>query len=227
MDGLLEIITGIIANQGITVPIFAFLAGVLTSLTPCSLSCVPLVIGFVGGVKDTKKAFWLSLTFALGTAITFTTLGAVASIAGSLIGTQNKLWYLFLGTIMVLMSLQIMEIYQIIPSSFLISKNKKTGYIGAFFAGILSGIFSSPCSTPVLIALLAIVARDGYLVYGILLLLFYSLGHGILTVVAGTSVGFVQKISASEKYEKFNLFYKITMGVIILLIGFYMFYLGF
>jgi thiol:disulfide interchange protein len=62
---------------------------------------------------------------------------------------------------MILMALQTWGIFEIIPSSYLISKNTKKGFAGAFITGILGGIFSSPCSTPVLIALLAIVAGKG------------------------------------------------------------------
>ncbi|PKM73436.1 MAG: cytochrome C biogenesis protein [Firmicutes bacterium HGW-Firmicutes-16] len=210
-------------------PILALVAGILASFTPCSLSSIPLVIGYVGGTgqKDTKKALRLSLVFALGSAVTFTALGVIASSAGRLMGTSASWWYLLLGALMILMALQTWGVFEIIPSSYLISKNTKRGYAGAFIAGILGGIFSSPCSTPVLIALLAIVAGKGSIVWGILLLLIYSAGHGILAVVAGTSVGFVQKLTASEKYGKASTVLKIVMGSIILFIGFYMFYLGF
>ena len=109
----------------------------------------------------------------------------------------------------------------------MISKSKKRGFIGAFLAGILGGIFSSPCSTPVLIALLAIVAGEGNLIWGILLMLLYSIGHSALVMVAGTSIGFVQKINNSEKYKKTAVILKIVMGAAILLIGFYMFWLAF
>jgi cytochrome c biogenesis protein CcdA len=169
----------------------------------------------------------LSLTFAAGAAVTFTILGVIASIAGRLMGTSASWWYIILGVLMVLMALQTWGIFEIIPSSYLISKNTKKGFAGAFIAGILGGVFSSPCSTPVLIALLAIVAGKGSIVWGILLLLLYSIGHGILAIIAGTSIGFVQKLSSSERYGKASTILKIVMGALILLIGFYMFYLGF
>lgn len=210
-------------------PLLAFLAGVLTSVTPCSLSTIPLVIGVVGGLgqKDTKRALKLSLTFALGTAVTFTALGTLASLAGNLIGTSAKWWYIVLGLLMLMMALQTWEVFDFIPSTYLISKTKRKGYIGAFVAGVLGGIFSSPCSTPVLIALLAIVAGKGSILWGILLLLLYSLGHAILAVVAGTSIGFVQKLSQNKSYGQLNKFLKILMGSAIVIIAFYMFYLGF
>lgn len=229
MTQILESLSEIITDSGWLAPILALFAGVLTSFTPCSLSSIPLVIGYVGGTgqKDTKRAFKLSLTFALGSAVTFTVLGVIASLAGRLMGTSASWWYLILGTLMILMALQTWGIFEIIPSSYLISKNTKKGFVGALIAGILGGIFSSPCSTPVLIALLAIVAGKGSVIWGILLLLLYSIGHGILAIVAGTSIGFVQKLSSSKKYGKVSTVLKIATGTLILLIGFYMFYLGF
>ena len=205
-------------------PILALLAGLLTSFTPCSLSSVPLIVGYVGGVGEhnTKRAFSYSAVFAIGTA-----LGIIATSAGRLIGNSSPIWYLVLGVLMVLMALQTWGIFNFIPSSNLLSKSKKRGFIGAFLAGVLGGIFSSPCSTPVLIALLAIVAGNGNLLWGILLMLLYSIGHSALVIVAGTSVGFVQKISGNEHYNKAGTILKVIMGFVILLIGLYMFWLAF
>lgn len=210
-------------------PILALLAGILTSVTPCSLSSVPLIIGYVGGVgeKNPKKAFAYSAVFSLGTAVTFVALGIIATSAGKLMGTSSAVWYIILGVLMVLMALQTWEIFNFIPSVNLLSKSKKRGFVGAFLAGILGGIFSSPCSTPVLIALLAIVAGEGNLIWGILLMLLYSVGHSALVMVAGTSVGFVQKINSSETYNKAAIVIKLLMGMVILLIGLYMFWLAF
>jgi cytochrome c biogenesis protein CcdA len=229
MTEILESISNMITESGWVAPLLALVAGLLTSFTPCSLSSIPLVVGYVGGVgqRDTKRSFLLSLTFAGGAAVTFTTLGVAASIAGRLMGTSANWWYILLGVLMVLMALQIWEVFEIVPSSYLLAKNTKRGFLGAFIAGVLAGIFSSPCSTPVLIALLAIVAGKGSILWGAVLLLLYSIGHGILAVVAGTSVGFVQRLSSNEKYGKVSILLKITMGAFILLIGLYMFYLGF
>lgn len=229
MNGLLEQLSEMIQINGWLAPLLALLAGMLTSFTPCSLSSIPLVIGFVcgAGQRNTRKALFLSLTFACGSAVTFTALGIIAATAGQLMGRGGKWWYLVLGILMVFMAMQTWGVFEIIPSSYLLTKTKKRGYAGAFIAGVLAGVFSSPCSTPVLIALLAIVAGKGSIFWGGLLLLLYAIGHGILAIVAGTSVGFVQKLSVSERYGKLSTVLKIVMGALILLIGFYMFYLGF
>lgn len=226
MDFILESISVTLAENIIFAPLLAFLAGLLTSFTPCSLTNVTLVVGYVGG-SGQKQAFGLSVIFALGSALTFTALGGIASIAGGLIGNTSSWFYFILGTLMIAMALQTWEIYEFIPSSYLVSKNTKRGLLGAFIAGILAGLFSSPCSTPVLIVLLGIVAGEGDFIRGILLLLLYSLGHGILTVIAGTSTGFVKKLSRSEKYAKWSDFLKNVMGLLIIFVGFYLFYLGF
>ena len=229
IDNWLSQIAEVIQNNFWLAPFLALLAGVLTSVTPCSLSSVPLVIGYVGGVgeKNTKRAFAYSVIFSAGIAVTFVTLGIIATSAGKLMGTSSPVWYMILGVLMVLMALQTWEIFNFIPSVNLISMNKKKGIVGAFLMGILGGIFSSPCSTPVLIALLAIVAGEGNLIWGILLMLLYSIGHSALVMVAGTSIGFVQKINSSKRYNSAAFVLKIVMGTAILLIGLYMFWLAF
>ncbi|MEG0493723.1 MAG: cytochrome c biogenesis protein CcdA [Clostridia bacterium] len=225
---LSQLASAISANMWLA-PLLALLAGVLTSMTPCALSSIPLIVGYVGGVgeKNTKKAFAYSAVFSVGTAVTFVALGIIATSAGRLMGTSSPVWYTILGVLMMLMALQTWEIFNFIPSINLTGKSKKRGFLGAFAAGVLGGIFSSPCSTPVLIALLAIVAGNGSLAWGILLMLLYSIGHSALVMVAGTSVGFVQRVSHSGRYAKSGKVLKIIMGLAILLIGLYMFYLAF
>ncbi|MBQ3333494.1 MAG: hypothetical protein IJG83_08750, partial [Thermoguttaceae bacterium] len=73
----------------------------------------------------------------------------------------------------------------------------------------------------------AVVAGEGSLIWGILLMLLYSIGHSALVMIAGTSIGFVQKVNESEKYKIAAVILKTLMGTAILLIGFYMFWLAF
>jgi cytochrome c-type biogenesis protein len=229
MNAWLNQIAQTIAEDFWLAPLLALFAGFLTSFTPCSLSSVPLVIGYVGGTgsRDTKRAFGYSVIFAVGTAATFLTLGLIASSAGKQMGASPPVWYGFLGTLMVLMALQTWGVIHLIPSANLLSKSRKRGRAGAFLAGVLAGVFASPCSTPVLIALLGMIAGKGSLAWGILLMLLYSLGHSALVIAAGTSVGFVQKVSASDAYGKAGTVMTAVMGALILTVGFYMFWLAF
>ncbi len=229
MTEFLESLSATIASSGPMGPLLAILAGFLTSFSPCCLSTIPLVIGYVGSAEkdNPKRAFRLSLMYVAGSALTFSILGVVAASLGRLIGAASSWWYILLGVLMVVMALQTWGLFEIIPSSYLTAKNTRKGYLGAFITGILGGIFSSPCSTPVLIALLAVVAGEGNPIWGGVLLLFYSLGYGILAVVAGTSIGFVKKITSSPQYGKVSNVLRIVSGLLILGLGFYMFYLGF
>ncbi len=210
-------------------PFVALIAGLLTSFTPCSLSTVPLIIGYVGGVgeRDPRKAFAYSVVFSLGSAVTFVALGVLAVSAGRLMGTTSSVWLGFLGALTVLMAMQTWEIFNFIPSTNLVSKNTRRGYIGAFLAGVLGGIFSSPCSTPILIALLAMIAGKGAFYWGVLLMFLYALGHSALAIVAGTSLGFTQKIVDDGKCRIAANVTKFVMGALILFVGYYMFYLAF
>lgn len=229
IDSWLNQIAGTMENMVWLAPLLSLVAGILTSFTPCSLSSIPLIIGYVGGVKEqnTKKAFAYSAVFSFGTAVTFITLGIIATSAGKLMGNSSSVWYIILGILMMLMALQTWGIFNFIPSINLVVQNKRRGFIGAFIAGILGGIFSSPCSTPVLIVLLAIVAGKGNLLWGIFLMLLYSIGHSTLVIIAGTSISFVQKINSNPKYNKAGIILKVLMGLMILLIGMYMFWLAF
>lgn len=225
MEHLAEIIT----NGVVWAPFAAFLAGFLTSFTPCSLSAVPLIVGFMTGTghKDTKRAFYISLVFASGTSLIYTALGIFAAYAGSLMGTSASWWYIALGILMLAMALQVLGIITVIPSKNLISKRLGQGYIGAFAAGCLAGLFSSPCSTPVLVVLLSIAVKDGNARHGGFLLFIYAFGHSIIAVAAGTSVGIANKIINNENYGRLSIVIKYMTAGLILLLSLYMFYLGF
>lgn len=218
MEQLIEKVSNMLGGSPWLAPLIALIGGFLTSLMPCSLSTVPLVIGCVGGGEAKgRRALGLSLLFALGSAITFTALGVIASAAGLLLESAEVWMHLVLGVILILMALQMWGVIELIPVSGLASANRLRGGWGAFLAGLLAGVFAAHCATPIIVALLAIVIDRGQVLFGAVLLLLFSIGHGILSVAAGTSVGLVQKISASSGYEKASRIIKIVLGIIIML----------
>lgn len=132
MDAAISWIAAFIGENAWFAPLAAFAGGVLTSFTPCSLSGASLAIAYVGGVeqKGTSQSFKLSLVFALGTAVAFCALGIVATAAGSLLGSGGGWLYIILGVLMLAMALQVCGVVEIIPSTYLTSKNTKRGYAG-------------------------------------------------------------------------------------------------
>lgn len=219
---------GMFLSENIFIAIFiALFAGIIASFTPCGVSSIPLIIGYVGGYKgeDKRKPLMYSLIFSLGLAITFTILGVLSATVGRIfIGLGNWL-YIILGIIMLIVGLQMFDIIKIGGNSCKVPKKNK-GLFGAFILGILGGVFATPCSTPVLIAILAFVAQKGNILLGGLLLLIYSIGHCALIMIAGTSVGFAQSISNSNKTNKISKILKYSLAVIVMLFGFYMIYIG-
>ena len=143
MDAILNTLSEAIRDGGIYAPLLALVAGVITSITPCAMSQLPLVLGYVGKEASPGKAFRLSLVYAAGSAVTFTAFGIAAALLGRLIGNAGRWWYILLGVLMILMALQMWGVVNIIPSTYLAAMNRKRGYLGALAAGILGGVFSS------------------------------------------------------------------------------------
>lgn len=207
--------------------VMALVAGIISSFSPCVLSTIPLVIGYVGGYakKDKNLAFKYSLIFCMGLVITFTMFGAFSAILGKLMTGTGKWWYIVLGIIMLIVALQLLGVIEF-ENNFCKMPNKRTGLLGAFFLGILGGVLSSPCSTPVLIAILTFVAGKGNIVLGVVMLFLYAIGHCTLIIIAGTSVGFVESISSSNKTLVLGKILKTILAIVIALLGLYLIYIG-
>ncbi|XVG95005.1 cytochrome c biogenesis CcdA family protein [Eubacteriales bacterium KG127] len=227
MDALLRDVVEYMNNYVWLGPFLALIAGMITSLTPCSLSQLPLIIGYVTAGKGTPKDNLFHSTFyALGITITFTLLGTIAGGTGQLLGALNRYWLIILGVIMTFMALETAEITHIMPTNNMISKNKKRGPLGAFIIGAISGLFASPCATPVIIFLLTLISTKQNLAYGVMMMLMYSIGFSIITIVAGSSVGFIINLKKSNKYRFFYTITKYMLALVMLLMGLYLFYEG-
>ena len=224
----LENMAALLKQSSYLAPFLALIAGILTSVSPCSLSVLPLVIGYVGGgAAKGWRAFGLSVTLALGTAVSVTALGAAAALVGHALSGIGRWWYLLAGVLMILMALQIWDVYLFVPSSALLGKSKVRGYGGALLAGLLGGLCASSCATPVLMVLFTVIVSQDNLPWGILLLFCYALGNGILIVVLGTCLGAVQQLKQSQRYIAFSRISRLLLGAFVLFLGFLFFYLAF
>jgi cytochrome c biogenesis protein CcdA len=198
-----------------------FLAGVISSASPCVLATIPLVVGFVGGYAegDRWKAFCYSLAFILGLSLIFTAFGAAAGLLGTMFGTLGGWWYVAAGAVAVAMGLQMAGLYEIrlpIRREF---KPKRGGLIGAFLLGLFFGVVSSPCATPVLVVILTYVASQGEVLYGVALLFVYALGHCLLMLAAGTFTGFIEAFVKAKGVVSFSTWAKRISGVVVTVVG--------
>lgn len=201
-----------------------FLGGVMTASNPCVLAMVPLMIGLVAGKRGTaslKKTFIFSLFFVLGLAVTFTALGLISSLMGRMFGNVGRFWKYAVAGVCLVMGVYLLGAFKFnfaAPKSF--GKIRKGG-LGAFLLGLLFGVVSTPCAVPVLAVLLAFVANKGNVVYGGFLLFIYALGHSLLILIAGTSMGAAKRLIESKGLNKANRILQKAAGIIIILIGIY------
>lgn len=198
-----------------------FLAGVLSSASPCVLATIPLVVGFVGGHADgdRKKAFRYSLAFVLGLSLTFTAFGAAAGLLGTMFGTLGGPWYLAAGAVALVMGGQLMGFYEIRLPLKGEYRPRQGGMIGSFLLGLFFGVVSSPCATPVLVVILTLVASKGEVAYGIALLFTYAVGHCLLMLAAGTFTGFVEAFAKARGVVNVSLWAKKVSGLVVAVVG--------
>lgn len=223
MDNFIIICKDILTNYPFVAPLFAAFGGFLASFSPCNLSSIPLILGYIGKDENKKNITKLTISFILGNSIIFVLLGAFStyfSVFGLLFG---KWWYVVLSFILIIMVLEMWNVTHIFKSSKY--KLPKRGVLGAFSTGILSGIMASPCSTPILIIVLTIASTKN-IIYGSILLLYYAIGHNALVILSIFTKSKITNIKRNKKYKKYNNLVNIIFGIIILLLAFYFYYLG-
>lgn len=197
-----------------------FLAGLLTSLTPCMLSMLPITIGYIGGYETKGKwqAAIQSSWFSLGLATTLAALGIVAASLGKVYGQLGVGLPIFVSAIAILMGLNLLEVLPLrfpsLGATDWITDEFPPG-LRSYLLGLTFGLIASPCSTPVLATLLAWVASTQDLVLGGGLLLAYTAGYVTPLVVAGTFTASIKKLLEVRRWSGWI---NVTSGV--LLIGF-------
>jgi cytochrome c-type biogenesis protein len=227
LNSLLANVDRLITTQPLLAVPVVFVGGLLTALNPCVLASIPLAIGFVGGYATGRSkgyALLLALFLFFGIAAAFTVLGIVASLAGTLFGTTSKFWPILITIVCLVMGGQILLFpnFEIpMPRGF---TPKAGGIVGAFLLGALTGVIATPCAMPVLAVVLTYVAAKGNIVYGGLLLFTYALGHSLLVLIAGSSIGVAEAMVNSKGLKKASTILKKASGVLLLLVAAYFVY---
>jgi cytochrome c biogenesis protein CcdA len=136
-------------------------------------------------------------------------------------------WSWIVAAVCLVMGLHLMGVLKFtIPMPFNVQP-KARGIIGALILGLLFGVVSAPCAAPVLVVLLTYLAGSGSsVVYGGFLLLVYALGHSVLIIVAGTSMGAARKLIESKRLTRTTDILRRVAGGVIILVGAYFLYRG-
>jgi len=175
--------------------------GLLLAFTPCVFPMIPILSGIiVGQGKDitNRKAFLLSLSFVLASAVTYTVFGILAALFGSnLQATFQAPWiiYLFSG-IFILLSLSMFGFYNLeIPQAIqsrlhnVSNKHRDGSFIGAAIMGVFSSLIVGPCVAAPLAAALMYIGQTGDVVLGGAALFVMGFGMGVPLLIIGASAG--------------------------------------
>jgi len=226
MGSFLQTLQNIIQGNSWLAPFAAFLGGMLTASNPCVIAMIPLAMGLVGGTKERVgwlNAFIISLFFVLGLATTFMAMGIVAVAFGRMFGDVGGYWKYIVAVICFLVALHLFDVrFLQFKAKKKLANPKTKGILGAYLLGLLFGVVSAPCAAPILVLLLTIMASKANYLYGSILLLAYSIGHCVLIVIAGTSIGIASTLISSDKFQKFNCYFRRVAGVLIIGVGIYM-----
>jgi len=215
-----ETIPNALTKDGLSILILVFLGGLMTSLSPCILSMLPVMLGYIGGLEKPSKTkgFITSASFVLGLAVTFAMLGIIASLLGKAFGQIGPVWLYIIGFFAIFMGLQLIGVINVNLPGLQTMPAKKGGVLGSFGVGLLFGLVASPCATPVLAVLMTYVAGQGVLWNGALLLFIYGLGHGLPLIIAGT---FTAVLKSLPRLQKWSHYITYLSGGLLIIFGLY------
>ncbi|ACK73349.1 cytochrome c biogenesis protein transmembrane region [Gloeothece citriformis PCC 7424] len=183
-----------------------FLAGLVTSLTPCMLSMLPITIAYIGGYQDKGRfqSIIQSVWFSLGLATTLAGLGIFAASVGRVYGQIGLGLPILVSLIAILMGLNLLEVISLpfpsLGATDWIKEDFPAG-LRSYLLGLTFGLVASPCSTPVLATLLAWVASSEDLVLGAGLLLAYTAGYVVPLIIAGTFTASIKQLLEMRRWS--------------------------
>ncbi len=217
-----ETIPFFVGQRSLLTLALVFIGGFVTSISPCILTMVPLLVGYIGGYGEgpRSRGFLLSSAFVIGLAVTFAVLGFVAAYFGRIFGQIDTFWYYILAAVAIIMGLQLVGVLTFNLPGLKRIPLRKAGPAGSLIMGMLFGLVASPCATPVLAVIITYAAVQAEPYYGSGLLFIYGIGHGIPLLVAGTFTGMARSVPKINKYTHYlsyaSGFILVVLGLILL-----------
>jgi cytochrome c-type biogenesis protein len=213
----------------------AFLAGLASFLSPCVFSLVPAYIGYLSGRSLAREegsfqtnrweTFAHGLAFVLGFSVIFVLLGLVASSIGRLLYDLRPVLSKVGGVVVVLFGLHMTGLLRIPFLEYDLRPQNNVDQNRSFFSSAMMGIFFSfgwsPCTGPVLGAILTLVMNGGSITQGAQLLSAYSAGLAIPFLIAAVAIGWVTHLL--RRYRKVMHYVEIVMGIVMIFVGILLF----
>lgn len=217
----------LIEHYGVLAILASFGIGLLTSLAPCSIITLPLLAGSALGLSRDlnprqKKIFiyQYSLLFVLGLVISFSILMLLVSKMGMMLSLAPFWAYLLASIATFTVVAYALGWIQILDKDKVARKFLRLKLFGAIIIGLIFGLVSTPCASAPLVAIITIANQSGW-IYSYVLVLAFALGHGMLLLVAGTSLGLTQSIVSSSKISALSKGINGFFIVVLVGIGFY------
>ena len=186
-----------------------FVAGVLTSLTPCIYPMIPITASIITGTaredQTRRRTVGLTLTYVGGMAMLYAFLGLIAGLTGTLFGTVSASpWALAaIGNLLILFALFMLDVFPVpIPRRALEWASRRGGgsYGGVFLLGASSGIVAAPCGAPAFAVVLTWVAATRAGLMGFVYLFVFSIGMTTLLVLVGIFSGTLARLPRSGSW---------------------------
>ncbi len=175
-----------------------FGAGVLTSLTPCVYPLIPITSAVIAGTsredQPRSRTIGLTVTYAVGLALLYAMLGAIAGLTGQLFGTVSASpWALVaIGNLLLIFALAMLDVIPVPVPKKLLEKASATdggSYGAVFLMGAMSGVVAAPCGAPAFAVVLTWVAATQAGLMGFVYLFVFSLGMTALLIAVGLFSG--------------------------------------
>ena len=213
----------------------AFLAGVLSFISPCVLPLIPGYLSFVSGVTldemrgtaagpasshTRRRAVTMSVAFVLGFSLVFVSLGASATAIGTVLMEHLSLLGKIAGVVIILFGLHMMGVLRIgwlYSEKRMQTSSKPAGFFGAMLVGIAFAFGWTPCIGPILAAILAVAATQESVGEGVKLLAVYSAGLGVPFIA--TSLAINKFFAASARIRKHYHMIEVVSGVLLVAVG--------
>lgn len=186
----------------------AYMGGVVSTLLPCTVAMLPILVGYVAGLSETRNPWRLAANIALfvvGTSLTLAIMGTVAALLGTTLQAWAGAWgQLLVGVLSLLIGIHLLEwvvlpvpqwMTQLPQASDGLQRNRWLKGLIPLGLGAVYGAASSPCGTPFLAGILALIGQSGQVTLGAVSLFVYGLGQGTLLLVVGVFTGALKRMA--------------------------------
>ncbi|MBW4680069.1 MAG: cytochrome c biogenesis CcdA family protein [Microcoleus vaginatus WJT46-NPBG5] len=205
-------------NPFVLIPL-AFAGGLIASISPCILSLLPVNLSYIGTREITSRwdAFIKAGSFVLGVVTILSLFGLFSSFAGAVMIYFRGYIQIAVGAIIVLMGLNLAGIVPLpLPQT-----NFKLPIAGPYGVGLTFALLSSPCTSPVMFAVLSAGGATGSQVLSTLMMISYSLGYTAIIFFASLFTGFVKQTRFLLNHSQTII--RFASVVLILIGGYYLF----